>query len=140
MFDAGKFIPTNETIRYRGQVRNQLSTTCIDTLGNQHPGSVLGMYSCHPSNTPSFNQAFIIDTDGHFRMLWDSCLSIGAQNKVEMVDCAHAPTWEYSPEKQSIVHTQQGLCMAVQLQQLVVEVCSASSPAQRWSFSGVINI
>jgi len=114
---------------------------CVDTMGRQRPGDLLGIYPCHGQHGA---QAFAMDTKGHLRIpVLDYVLCLGArEGKAVIAVCNSGDTevkWDWQPEPGNLI-TSSGKCLAATQRQadgtsiLGVAICREKAAGQKWSW------
>lgn len=120
-----------------GEVRNEHSDLCLDTLGRKENDKV-GIYNCHGMGG---NQVWAYTGDDEIRCD-DICLDVAHKGaKVMMIKCHHQKgnqLWDYDDRTHLLRHVNSQQCMekpnaAAANQQLpMMSTCDEDNPAQRW--------
>ncbi|XP_065883429.1 polypeptide N-acetylgalactosaminyltransferase 2-like isoform X2 [Dysidea avara] len=130
-------IPSDADVNI-GEIRQD--TKCLDTLGNQHLGTV-AMYKCHGSGG---NQAWALpqsSTNSEHKLVKHESLCLTLTNHVAglpvtLQTCSDDSYqwWDYT--HQQFIHLTSGLCLHYHDNgQVIAEHCDQSLPQQQWLFS-----
>lgn len=140
----GKFVPLPSETTAFGQLKTKLPgqahELCLDTLGKQNSGEVIGIYPCHSTDTPSQNQAFLFAKTGHLRIIWDKCIQVTG-SALMLSQCGSDAYWRLDGENSegSLVHIHSGNCLtAASASELTAVPCDGSA-GQHWAFTNILN-
>jgi len=120
---------------YLGEIRNEDSQYCLDTMGRKS-GEMLGMGYCHGLGG---NQVFAY-TKRQQVMSDDNCMdATSSSTNVKLVRChglGGNQAWHYSPKERTIKHVASGKCLSKpgsnDLTTLVLSYCDGSE-GQKWT-------
>ncbi|XP_017782077.1 PREDICTED: polypeptide N-acetylgalactosaminyltransferase 5 isoform X2 [Nicrophorus vespilloides] len=123
---------------YLGDIRNEETTTCLDTMGRK-AGENLGMTYCHNLGG---NQVFAY-TKRQQIMADDNCLDASRKNgPIKLVRChgmGGNQAWVYDDEDKTIKHVNTGQCLqkpdSADMNLPLLRPCKFESAGQKWIMS-----
>eukprot|EP00045_Choanoeca_perplexa_P011100 m.116071 g.116071 ORF g.116071 m.116071 type:complete len:607 (-) comp15513_c0_seq1:1409-3229(-) len=138
------FVPNDpDFVRASGEIRNQETNACFDTLGAHHQGAKIGVYPCHHAHG---TQEFVLSTKGDIRvaaMDFDNCLDRGnGDGSVGIWPCHGTggnQQWKWDETTGLLSDRDSSLCVELKKEQttnspfkLTLQACDASKSSQKW--------
>lgn len=128
------FIPGDAVAQ--GEIANKWSNMCVDSPANSETKNErVNLWPCHGQGG---NQYWLFSKNGEIRRD-ETCLDHSGGEAVNIYPCHGSKgnqLWRYDAGTHQVVHASSNKCLAVSdsKKDLIMEVCDASSPQQKWDF------
>ena len=134
VFDKYPKLPPN---KYWGELRNEGSKTCVDTMG-KHPPSAIGASGCHGYGGA---QLFRLNTEGQLAS-GEWCVKAEGGDRVTIAWCEMGVVkgpWSYDASSRQIVNSDHKKCLAVHpdTRALTLMSCDAHNLYHKWGWSEI---
>jgi len=132
VFDKYPKLPPN---KHWGELKNEGSKTCIDTMG-RHPPSEIGVSGCHGGGG---YQLMLLNTKGQLSN-GEWCIKYENADRITIAWCEMGVVdgpWRYDSETQHVVNTDHNKCLAVHPERraLVLLPCDKQNLYHKWNWS-----
>jgi len=134
VFDKYPKLPPN---KFWGELKNEGSKTCIDTMG-RHPPSAIGVSGCHGGGG---YQLMLLNTEGQLSN-GEWCVKAESSDRIQIAWCEMGVVkgpWKYNSESDQIHHSEHNKCLTVHpdTRALTLLPCDAHNLYHKWNWQEI---
>ena len=136
------FVPDDRrSVAQRGALSNDAHNLCMDTLGQNNQGGIIGLYQCHGGDgVGGGTQDFVLTTKSELRVPlnnFDMCIDRGGASLLSLYGCHGGggnQHWKYDSETGLLSDHSSCLEVIVADSGAEMKPCDASNANQVWRF------